>query len=79
MAIRPQPGLTPRKESTVMLSRAATTAAAGRASSMRRLRRRAHASGRLYCATNGCASFLVLDEDTRTARCEVCGYIRRLD
>jgi hypothetical protein len=47
---------------------------------MRRLRRRTVAtSARLYCATNGCASFLEVDADGRQAICPVCGYRRRLD
>jgi hypothetical protein len=45
---------------------------------MRRLRRRAIAAGRLYCGTNGCASFLEVDPVTKTAACHVCGYTRRL-
>jgi hypothetical protein len=62
-----------------MLSRATTNAVAHRASSMRRMRRRAVAANRFYCATNGCTSFLVLDERTGIARCEICGYTRRLN
>ena len=62
-----------------MLSRATTNAVAHRASSMRRLRRRAVNSHRLYCATNGCTSYLVVDELGSTAHCEICGYIRRLN
>jgi hypothetical protein len=61
-----------------MLTRATTNAVAHRASSMRRMRRRAVAATRLYCATNGCTSFLVLDDDGRTAHCEICGYSRRI-
>ncbi|MFN8631559.1 MAG: hypothetical protein U0838_14940 [Chloroflexota bacterium] len=61
-----------------MLSRATTNAVAYRASSMRRLRRRAAYATRLYCATNGCTSFLVIDEVAGTAHCEICGYTRRL-
>jgi hypothetical protein len=62
-----------------MLTRASTNAVAHRASSMRRMRRRAvNATGRLYCSTNGCTSVLVLDEATGTAHCEICGYTRRL-
>ena len=61
-----------------MLSRATTNAVAHRASSMRRLRRRAVAANRLYCSTNGCTSFLVLDEANGTAHCEICGFTRRL-
>ncbi len=61
-----------------MLSRASTNAVAYRASSMRRMRRRSANAGRLYCATNGCTSFLVLDEATGVAHCEICGYTRRL-
>jgi hypothetical protein len=45
---------------------------------MRRLRRRAGIA-RLYCRTNGCASFLEVDESTRRATCPICGYTRRLD
>ncbi|MEI7742956.1 MAG: hypothetical protein WCK58_04290 [Chloroflexota bacterium] len=61
-----------------MLSRATTNAVAHRASSMRRLRRRTVAAVRLYCATNGCTSFLVIDEASQVAHCEICGYSRRL-
>lgn len=61
-----------------MLSRTTTNAVAYRASSMRRMRRRVVNSNRLYCATNGCTSFLVVDEATRTAHCEICGYTRRI-
>jgi hypothetical protein len=45
---------------------------------MRRLRRRAHNSNRLYCGTNGCTSFLEIDRETGTARCQICGYVRRI-
>lgn len=61
-----------------MLSRATTNAVAHRASSMRRMRRRAAHASRLYCSTNGCTSFLVIDESNSTAHCEICGYTRRL-
>ena len=61
-----------------MLSRASTNAVAHRASSMRRMRRRAVNANRLYCATNGCTSFLVIDEDAGTAHCEICGYTRKI-
>ena len=61
-----------------MLSRATTNAVASRASSMRRMRRRTSNAGRLYCATNGCTSFLVIDEAAGIAHCEICGYTRRL-
>jgi hypothetical protein len=43
------------------------------------MRRRMSANGRLYCGTNGCASFLIVDPDRKIATCEVCGYYRRLD
>jgi hypothetical protein len=61
-----------------MLTRATTNAVAHRASSMRRMRRRAVAANRLYCSTNGCTSFLVIDDTGSTATCEICGYTRRL-
>jgi hypothetical protein len=53
-----------------------TTAVAGRASSMRRLRRRASAAHRPYCGTNGCASFLDIDQKTGLGLCPICGYTR---
>ena len=62
-----------------MLSRATTNAVAHRASSMRRMRRRSFAANRLYCSTNGCTSFLVVDEVAGIAHCEICGYTRRLN
>lgn len=61
-----------------MLTRATTSAVAYRASSMRRLRRRAVNANRLYCNTNGCTSFLVVNEVTGTAHCEICGFTRKL-
>ncbi|HEY5629217.1 MAG TPA: hypothetical protein VIR16_06870 [Candidatus Limnocylindrales bacterium] len=62
-----------------MLSRSSTNAVAYRASSMRRMRRRAAQATRLYCSTNGCTSYLVIDETASTAHCEICGYTRRLN
>jgi hypothetical protein len=62
-----------------MLSRATTNAVAHRASSMRRMRRRTANATRPYCATNGCTSFLVIDELGGVAYCEICGYSRRLN
>ena len=62
-----------------MLSRATTNAVAHRASSMRRMRRRAVIATRPYCATNGCTSFLVIDELGGVAHCEICGVSRRLN
>ena len=62
-----------------MISRSYQSSFAGRSASMRRMRRRSNASGRLFCATNGCASFLTIDPDRHLAICEVCGYTRRLD
>jgi hypothetical protein len=44
---------------------------------MRRLRRRASAASHLYCATNGCTSYLELDPANGVARCPICGYVRR--
>jgi hypothetical protein len=63
-----------------MLTRTSTTSLAGRASSMRRLRRRAGttATHRPYCATNGCTSFLDVDTDAGIAVCPICGYTRRM-
>jgi hypothetical protein len=60
-----------------MLSRTQHSSVVGRSASMRRLRRRT-GTGRLYCSTNGCTSYLVIDTDRQIASCEVCGYTRRL-
>ena len=68
------------RRNTRMMSRNATASYAGRASSMRRLRRRsstAHASGRPFCRTNGCPSFLEIDPETGIATCPVCGATQR--
>jgi len=62
-----------------MLSRTHQSSFAGRSASMRRMRRRTSATGRLYCGTNGCASYLTIDPDRHVAVCDVCGYTRRLD
>ena len=67
-----------------MLTRSAANAAVGRASAMRRMRRRSANAGihaqpsRLYCSTNGCTSFLVIDDAGRTASCQICGFTRRV-
>jgi hypothetical protein len=61
-----------------MMTRTTTTTLAGRAVSMRRLRRRASSATRPYCRTNGCASFLEIDTTSGVATCPVCGYTRHL-
>jgi hypothetical protein len=61
-----------------MLSRSATFNLSHRAGAMRRQRRRTNAAAQLYCSTNGCASFLVLDPGTGVAVCPICRYERRL-
>ena len=61
-----------------MLSRSTTTSLTGRASAMRRLRRRTAVSSQLFCRTNGCPSFLTLDPETGVATCGICGFTRRL-
>jgi hypothetical protein len=67
-----------KAQTTNMMSRSTTSSVTGRASAMRRMRRRANGSTRLYCGTNGCTSFLEIDEQTGTAHCRICGYVRRL-
>lgn len=61
------------------MTRSATTTYAGRAATMRRLRRRSQAAqtARTYCRTNGCTSFLERDPATGIERCPICGYVRR--
>jgi len=60
-----------------MLSRHAANPAvvSERATAMRRQRRRARTS-RLYCATNGCTTFLQPDSAASVAICPICGYTR---
>ena len=61
-----------------MTPRTTTSSVAGRSVAMRRLRRRAANAHRPYCGTNGCTSYLVVDSAAGIARCEICGYTRRL-
>ena len=64
-----------------MMSRSTTTSVTGRASAVRRMRRRTFAAtsnSRLFCGTNGCASLLDLDPETGTATCHICGFVRRI-
>ena len=63
-----------------MMTRSATTTFAGRSSSMRRMRRRtatANGAARLFCSTNGCPSFLIVDADSGVASCPICGFTRQ--
>jgi hypothetical protein len=53
-----------------------TTDISRRSHAQRRLRRAA--SHRLFCSTNGCPTYLVPDEDGRSATCPICGLQRRL-
>ena len=46
-----------------------------RSLAQRRIRRTA--PHRLFCSTNGCTTYLVLDDDGRQATCPVCGLRRR--
>jgi transcription elongation factor Elf1 len=64
-----------------MMNRSATSSVTGRSAAMRRMRRRTHAAtaaNRLFCGTNGCASFLEVDAESGTARCHICGFVRRV-
>ncbi|MFL5779175.1 MAG: hypothetical protein ACJ761_09555 [Chloroflexota bacterium] len=42
------------------------------------MRRRSTAATRPYCGTNGCASFLEVEETSGTASCPICGFTRRV-
>ena len=64
-------------EEQTVLTRTTTASLAGRASSMRRMRRRAIQSNRPFCRTNGCASFLEVDPTTGIGTCPICGYTLR--
>jgi len=68
-----------RNNSSRMLTRSMTTSMSGRAAAARRLRRRTvSATGRMYCSTNGCTTFMVVETDASVARCPVCGAVRHL-
>jgi hypothetical protein len=71
------PGAPESNTETDMMTRSTQSSITGRASAMRRLRRRAAATSHLYCGTNGCTSYLELDVRTGVARCVICGYVRR--
>jgi hypothetical protein len=63
-----------------MLSRSMTATMSGRAAAVRRLRRRTvSTSGRLYCMTNGCTTYMVIDSAAGIARCPVCQAVRRVN
>ncbi len=64
-----------------MMTRSATASFTGRASAMRRMRRRSSsvATSRLFCGTNGCASLLEPNAQTGLAECYICGFVRRID
>ena len=55
-----------------------TTSVAGRSVAMRRMRRRTASANRPYCSTNGCTSYLTVYPASGVARCDICGYTRRL-
>lgn len=60
-----------------MLSRTFTAGFSQRSVAQRRLRRSA-ANRRLFCSTNGCATYMLPDESGSTASCPICGSTRRL-
>ncbi len=59
-----------------MMTRTTTASVAGRSVAMRRLRRRTSTNNRLFCSTNGCPSFLVVDPATNVATCPICAFTR---
>jgi hypothetical protein len=62
-----------------MMTRSTQASVTGRASAVRRMRRRsfaANSNSRLFCGTNGCASLLDLDPETGKAVCHICGFVR---
>jgi hypothetical protein len=61
-----------------MNSRTTTFSVAGRSVATRRLRRRSTSAGRPYCSTNGCTSYMIVDQQGGTAHCEICGLTRRI-
>jgi hypothetical protein len=75
---RTNPAAGSPESETRMLSRSYTpTGFSQRSAAQRRLRRSA-ASRRLFCSTNGCATFMLPDPDGASATCPICGKSRRL-
>ena len=65
-----------------MISRSTNTitSISQRSASMRRLQQHQRAANaRLFCRTNGCATFMQLDSLTGVATCPICGARRRVD
>jgi membrane protease subunit (stomatin/prohibitin family) len=65
------------KSSMQARSHLAHTNFSQRASARRRIRR-THAGNRLFCTTNGCATFMQPDGGGKSAICPVCGARRTL-
>ena len=61
-----------------MTPRTTTMSVAGRGVATRRMRRRTASASRPYCSTNGCTSYLTVDDVSGTAHCDICGFTRRL-
>jgi hypothetical protein len=61
-----------------VLSRSATATLSFRSSAMRRQRRLSATTSQLFCRTNGCPSFMILDPATGIATCPICGLARRV-
>jgi hypothetical protein len=51
---------------------------AARSADSRRLRRRFLTDDRLYCSTNGCTTYLELDQASGAASCPICGFRRHI-
>jgi hypothetical protein len=67
-----------------MMTRSTASAVTGRASAMRRMRRRNQfatsataAETRMFCRTNGCPSYLEIDATSGRPTCPICGYTPR--
>jgi hypothetical protein len=61
-----------------MLSRTFTPAGLSQRSHAQRRLRRSAASRRLLCSTNGCTTFMVLDDAGTSATCPICGSNKRI-
>jgi hypothetical protein len=61
-----------------MLSRSFTASGFSQRSAAQRRLRRSAAARRLFCSTNGCATFMLVSDDGTSATCPICGNTRRL-
>lgn len=74
---KPTAGRQPQKVRSSMQPRSNFSSANFGASARRRIRR-SNVANRLFCSTNGCATYLQPDESGTSATCPICGARRTI-